>query len=190
MGAAACPLPPPNPCITPCTTIACLPPQQARPCAPVLAPQRRAAAALGAAALVLSAPWAPALAADLKLGRQVFEQNCAVCHAGGLNSIAGEEKHTLKRDALERYNLYSVEGIATQVHFLGLDKVCAQRALRAQTVWHALSRCRAAILAAPCTHAPSPPHCFIAGHNWKGCDAALQACPHRAGDQGRGRIRV
>ncbi|PRW56639.1 cytochrome c6 isoform B [Chlorella sorokiniana] len=58
---------------------------------------------------------APAAAADLKLGREVFEANCAVCHMGGLNNIPGEEKHTLKRDALEKYGLFSQQAIESQV---------------------------------------------------------------------------
>ncbi|KAL4457673.1 hypothetical protein ABPG75_012538 [Micractinium tetrahymenae] len=82
-------------------------------------PWRQAAASLGAAAaaaamLVLGAPSAGA--ADLRLGAEVFENNCAVCHAGGLNNIAGEEKHTLKRDALEKYGLFSPEAIISQVN--------------------------------------------------------------------------
>jgi len=46
-----------------------------------------------------------------------------VCHAGGLNNIAGEEKHTLKRDALERYGLYDLEAITTQVHLISISQV-------------------------------------------------------------------
>lgn len=42
----------------------------------------------------------------------------AVCHAGGLNNIPGEEKHTLKRNALEHYRLFSSEAIESQVHVL------------------------------------------------------------------------
>ncbi|KAI7845051.1 hypothetical protein COHA_001416 [Chlorella ohadii] len=52
---------------------------------------------------------------DLTVGREVFEANCAVCHAGGLNNIPGEEKHTLKRDALEKYGLFSQQAIESQV---------------------------------------------------------------------------
>lgn len=142
------------------------------------------AASLGAAAVALAVAAAPASAADLTLGAEVFENNCgkrcastmmgvvsweawgvlllgrrvgqkgrcpwpsmsclptakqrpvpsshaarapcnraltcvaAVCHAGGLNNIAGEEKHTLKRDALEKYKLYSEEAIAGQVRLI------------------------------------------------------------------------
>ena len=42
----------------------------------------------------------------------------AVCHAGGLNNIPGEEKHTLKRDALQKYGLFSQQAIESQVHIL------------------------------------------------------------------------
>lgn len=64
---------------------------------------RRTAA--GATAALLAAQAAlPALAApDLALGATVFANNCAVCHQGGLNNIAGEEKHTLRRDAMVRF---------------------------------------------------------------------------------------
>ncbi len=41
-----------------------------------------------------------------------------MCHAGGLNNIPGEEKHTLKRDALEKYGLLSQQAIESQVHVL------------------------------------------------------------------------
>lgn len=41
-----------------------------------------------------------------------------MCHAGGLNNIPGEEKHTLKRDALEKYGLFSQQAIESQVHIL------------------------------------------------------------------------
>ncbi|GAB4820229.1 hypothetical protein N2152v2_007275 [Parachlorella kessleri] len=83
---------------------------------PVVMPARRVAASLGAAVLVASAVVMPAIAADLVLGEEIFSNNCAVCHAGGLNNIAGEEKHTLKKDALLKYNLFSVDAIVNQVN--------------------------------------------------------------------------
>lgn len=90
--------------------------------APAASPVRQtahqqAAAALGAAlvSLAVACAPAPAAAADLKLGQEVFKANCAVCHAGGLNNIPGEEKHTLKRDALQKYGLFSQQAIESQV---------------------------------------------------------------------------
>lgn len=74
-----------------------------------------AAAALGAALLAGGAAPSFAAAPDLQLGAEVFQNSCAACHTGGLNNIAGEEKHTLKRDALEKYKLYSTDAIEGQV---------------------------------------------------------------------------
>ena len=44
---------------------------------------------------------APAFAADLDAGAQVFAGNCAACHAGGNNVIQYEK--TLRKEALEQY---------------------------------------------------------------------------------------
>lgn len=38
---------------------------------------------------------------DVTRGGQVFEANCASCHAGGINVI--KEKRTLKKDALDQF---------------------------------------------------------------------------------------
>jgi cytochrome c6 len=46
-------------------------------------------------------------------GAQVFQANCAVCHANGANRIMANK--TLKQDALERYNMDSKEAIVTQI---------------------------------------------------------------------------
>nr|WP_216086700.1 c-type cytochrome [Halothece sp. PCC 7418] len=46
-------------------------------------------------------------------GAQVFQANCAVCHANGGNRIMANK--TLKQEALERYNMDSKEAIITQV---------------------------------------------------------------------------
>lgn len=43
----------------------------------------------------------PALAADVDNGEQVFNANCAACHAGGQNVIMPEK--TLEKEALEQY---------------------------------------------------------------------------------------
>lgn len=55
----------------------------------------------------------PALAADAASGAKVFSANCASCHAGGKNLVKAEK--SLKKDALEKYGLYSAEAIIAQV---------------------------------------------------------------------------
>ncbi|KAL4856707.1 DNA primase small subunit [Chlorella vulgaris] len=55
--------------------------------------------AAGTVAILLSGP--PALAADLVLGEEVFNNNCAACHMGGNNSVQNEK--TLRKSALEQY---------------------------------------------------------------------------------------
>lgn len=55
----------------------------------------------------------PALAADSVSGAKVFSANCASCHAGGKNIVQAQK--TLKKDALEKYGLYSAEAIISQV---------------------------------------------------------------------------
>ena len=58
-------------------------------------------AAAAAVALALFSP-NPAFAADLANGKQIFEGNCAACHAGGQNVIQAEK--TLEKDALTESN--------------------------------------------------------------------------------------
>lgn len=41
------------------------------------------------------------MAADVDAGEQVFNANCAACHAGGQNVIMPEK--TLEKEALEQY---------------------------------------------------------------------------------------
>ncbi|MEO0986218.1 MAG: c-type cytochrome [Cyanobacteria bacterium J06639_14] len=55
----------------------------------------------------------PATAADLAQGAQVFASNCAACHAGGDNVVNGAK--TLKIEALNQYEMASVEAIKNQV---------------------------------------------------------------------------
>ncbi|MBW4563413.1 MAG: c-type cytochrome [Mojavia pulchra JT2-VF2] len=55
----------------------------------------------------------PALAADTANGAKVFSANCASCHAGGKNLVQANKN--LKKDALEKYGLYSAEAIISQV---------------------------------------------------------------------------
>lgn len=46
-------------------------------------------------------------------GEQVFQANCAVCHASGGNRIMANK--TLKKDALAQYNMDSKEAIVQQI---------------------------------------------------------------------------
>ncbi|MDR9403975.1 MAG: c-type cytochrome [Halothece sp. Uz-M2-17] len=46
-------------------------------------------------------------------GAQIFQANCAVCHANGGNRIMANK--TLKKDALAQYNMDSKEAIVNQV---------------------------------------------------------------------------
>ena len=43
----------------------------------------------------------PALAGDFAAGEQVFNANCAACHAGGQNVIMPDK--TLEKEALDQY---------------------------------------------------------------------------------------
>lgn len=54
-----------------------------------------------------------ALAGDIAKGGKVFAANCASCHAGGKNLV--NPVKTLKKLDLEKYNMYSLEAIKTQV---------------------------------------------------------------------------
>jgi cytochrome c6 len=56
----------------------------------------------------------PALAAgDLANGAKVFEANCAQCHIGGGNLVMPPK--TLKKEALEKNGMKSIEAITKQV---------------------------------------------------------------------------
>ncbi len=55
----------------------------------------------------------PAFAADLNHGAQVFSANCAACHAGGKNVVSAEKN--LKKEALDKYGMYDLEAIKTQI---------------------------------------------------------------------------
>ncbi|MDX1976530.1 MAG: c-type cytochrome [Pseudanabaenaceae cyanobacterium bins.68] len=54
-----------------------------------------------------------AIAADLENGAKLFGANCAACHALGSNRVVAAK--TLKKAALEKYDMYAVEKIAYQV---------------------------------------------------------------------------
>ena len=51
--------------------------------------------------------------ADAASGKKIFSANCASCHAGGKNLVQANK--TLKKEALEKYNMYSAEAIIYQV---------------------------------------------------------------------------
>ena len=55
----------------------------------------------------------PALAADTAAGAQIFSANCAACHMGGGNIVMAQK--TLKKEALEKYGMDSMEKIVYQV---------------------------------------------------------------------------
>lgn len=55
----------------------------------------------------------PALAGDTASGAKIFTANCAACHMGGRNVVAAAK--TLKKDALDKYNMNSLEAIVKQV---------------------------------------------------------------------------
>ena len=55
----------------------------------------------------------PALAGDAVKGGKIFTSNCAACHIGGGNVVMAMK--TLKKEALEKYGMNSLEAITTQV---------------------------------------------------------------------------
>jgi cytochrome c6 len=55
----------------------------------------------------------PALAADAGDGAKIFSGNCASCHMGGRNVIMPAK--ALKKKALAKYGMDSLEAIVTQV---------------------------------------------------------------------------
>ncbi|UNU26964.1 cytochrome c6 PetJ [Microcoleus vaginatus] len=55
----------------------------------------------------------PALAGDAANGAKIFSSNCAACHIGGGNVVMAMK--TLKKEALEKYSMNSLEAISTQV---------------------------------------------------------------------------
>ncbi|MDY6940855.1 MAG: c-type cytochrome [Cyanobacteriota bacterium] len=55
----------------------------------------------------------PALAANAAAGKGIFAANCAACHMGG-NNVVNRMK-TLKKDALEKYGMNSMDKIVYQV---------------------------------------------------------------------------
>lgn len=54
-----------------------------------------------------------AWAGDAANGAKIFSANCASCHLGGKNVVNSQK--TLKKKALEKYGMNSLEAIVTQV---------------------------------------------------------------------------
>ena len=54
-----------------------------------------------------------AQAVNLANGAKIFNANCSACHIGGSNVIIASK--TLKKEALEKYQINSLEAIKTQV---------------------------------------------------------------------------
>ncbi|KAG2451236.1 hypothetical protein HYH02_003843 [Chlamydomonas schloesseri] len=81
--------------------------------APLQSTLATAAASLAATFLLISSP--ASAAADLALGAQVFNGNCAACHMGGRNSAMPEK--TLDKAALGAYldGGFNMESIVHQV---------------------------------------------------------------------------
>merc|ERR1719410_3141099 len=61
----------------------------------------KAAQAGAVAAAIAFGAASPAFAADAAAGEQIFNANCAACHAGGQNVIMPEK--TLEKEALDKY---------------------------------------------------------------------------------------
>ncbi|MBW4649144.1 MAG: c-type cytochrome [Kastovskya adunca ATA6-11-RM4] len=55
----------------------------------------------------------PAFAANTVKGGSIFGANCAACHLGGRNIVVASK--TLKKAALEKYGMNSLEAITNQV---------------------------------------------------------------------------
>ena len=56
----------------------------------------------------------PVLAGDAASGGKIFSANCAACHASGRNVVNAAK--TLQKDALEKYEMNSIEAITYQVN--------------------------------------------------------------------------
>ena len=62
---------------------------------------------------IFSMAGSPVQAADLVNGEKLFNANCAACHMGGNNVILANK--TLKKEALEKYEMASLDAIKHQV---------------------------------------------------------------------------
>lgn len=64
-------------------------------------------------AIFILQPLAIVQAAAISDGVKIFNANCSACHVAGNNIIVNSK--TLKKEALERYNMYSLDAIKAQV---------------------------------------------------------------------------
>lgn len=72
------------------------------------------AIALFSVSIALFVPsFTPSVLAENPNGQQIFNANCSACHIGGNNVIISNK--TLKQDALEKYEMNSLEAIRNQV---------------------------------------------------------------------------
>ncbi len=66
-----------------------------------------------AIALTFTSAVTPAFAGDAAAGQAIFGANCATCHIGGGNVVNAQK--TLKKEALEQFEMASIEKITYQV---------------------------------------------------------------------------
>lgn len=73
---------------------------------------------------ILSIVWLALLLLNVALERpaaagpsadQLFQTNCAVCHALGTNRVVADK--TLKKEALQQYDMYSKDAIVNQITY-------------------------------------------------------------------------
>lgn len=74
---------------------------------------KRFIVAIGAIAAFAFGWMHPVYAADLGNGAKLFNANCTACHIGGNNVIIANK--TLKKEALEKFGMNSLEAIKQQV---------------------------------------------------------------------------
>jgi cytochrome c6 len=79
----------------------------------ILIVKKNIVAVVCAIALLITGFIPPAQAANLVNGAKIFNANCSACHMGGNNVIIASK--TLKKEALEKFGMYSLEAIKTQV---------------------------------------------------------------------------
>lgn len=70
-------------------------------------------AMLLAIACVIAVAVYPSQAANLANGAKIFNANCSACHMGGNNVVIASK--TLRKEALEKYGMNSLEAITRQV---------------------------------------------------------------------------
>ncbi len=74
---------------------------------------RKLVPALMLAIAILTFTFSHSALADKPDGQQIFNANCSACHIGGNNVIIANK--TLRKEALEKYGMKSLEAIKNQV---------------------------------------------------------------------------